>query len=418
MVMCRCGWGGSSLLVARGASGVTMALLPCWIWRPLMGVPTGVDQKSSGCRCVASMHGRWSPWSGQSSLPPLLSLCWAASDASFIRCVLSQSTLRRCAVGFDTKAPFLTLRVATPWGAPCEALLELSSSFHAQFDGATGVPDNGNECLRETEVQRRRGTTSPDPEKKNPEPLRGPLGGFLVGVPREEEIAPKSNTRGGNFPPRGSRRRKLPPLVLHLRSSSRMEVLEAPCPSLLAPLASPCFVLCLIGVDIDWVLDCQGTRYRWRDDNKNKICAFEGGGNGGREENRPETLFLMGNATTIEFWNCKFSNREISSSLRGLLGRAGIICIVRWNLRQVMFQRNPRAHKNKIGTSPPPQKKKPNTPTPLKTRNLMGMSVFLQKERNLRAPIKLAQPFPAPESRAKNLRTRGFFRRLFQGEHA
>ena len=28
--------------------------------------------------------------------------CVAASDASFIRCVLSQSTLRRCAVGFDT----------------------------------------------------------------------------------------------------------------------------------------------------------------------------------------------------------------------------------------------------------------------------------------------------------------------------
>ena len=27
--------------------------------------------------------------------------CVAASDASFIRCVLSQSTLRRCAVGFD-----------------------------------------------------------------------------------------------------------------------------------------------------------------------------------------------------------------------------------------------------------------------------------------------------------------------------
>ena len=29
VMMCHCGWGGSSLLVARGASGVTMALLPC-----------------------------------------------------------------------------------------------------------------------------------------------------------------------------------------------------------------------------------------------------------------------------------------------------------------------------------------------------------------------------------------------------
>ena len=40
--------------------------------------------------------------------------------------------------------------------------------------------------LRETEVQRRRGTTSPDPEK-NPVPLRGALGGFQVGIPREEK---------------------------------------------------------------------------------------------------------------------------------------------------------------------------------------------------------------------------------------
>ena len=40
--------------------------------------------------------------------------------------------------------------------------------------------------LRETEVQRRRGTTSPDPEKI-PEPLRGPLGGFDVGIPRGEK---------------------------------------------------------------------------------------------------------------------------------------------------------------------------------------------------------------------------------------
>ena len=47
------------------------------------------------------------------------------------------------------------------------------------------------ENLRDTEVQRRRGTTSPDPEK-SPEPPRGPYGGFLVGIPREEEKTPKS----------------------------------------------------------------------------------------------------------------------------------------------------------------------------------------------------------------------------------
>ena len=44
--------------------------------------------------------------------------------------------------------------------------------------------------LREMEVQRRRGTASPDPEKI-PEPLRGPLGGFAVGILREEK-SPKS----------------------------------------------------------------------------------------------------------------------------------------------------------------------------------------------------------------------------------
>ena len=41
-----------------------------------------------------------------------------------------------------------------------------------------------------SEVQRRSGTTSPDPEKV-PEPLGGPLGGFPVGIPREEKN-PKS----------------------------------------------------------------------------------------------------------------------------------------------------------------------------------------------------------------------------------
>ena len=39
---------------------------------------------------------------------------------------------------------------------------------------------------------------------------------------------------------------------------------------------------------------------RRRDDNKNKICVFEGGGGiGGREENRPKTLFFLGNAMAI-----------------------------------------------------------------------------------------------------------------------
>ena len=59
---------------------------------------------------------------------------------------------------------------------------------------------------------------------------------------------------------------------------------------------------------------------RRRDDKKNKFCVFEGGGLGGREENRPKTLFFfVGNATTIKFWMCEFDCREILVSLRRLL---------------------------------------------------------------------------------------------------
>ena len=42
-----------------------------------------------------------------------------------------------------------------------------------------------------------------------------------------------------------------------------------------------------------------------------------------------------------------------------------------------IYQKNPRAHKNKIGTPPP---KKPKVPPPLK-RGILWTLVFLQKER-------------------------------------
>ena len=67
-------------------------------------------------------------------------------------------------------------------------------------------------------------------------------------------------------------------------------------------------------------------------------------------------------------------------------------------------QKNPRAHKNKIGTpgDSPPQKKNPNTLC--KTGNFMGMEGFpAERTQPLHAPIKLAQPFLAPELRAKNI---------------
>ena len=70
-------------------------------------------------------------------------------------------------------------------------------------------------------------------------------------------------------------------------------------------------------------------------------------------------------------------------------------------------QKNLRAHKNKIGTPlhPPPKKK---TNTPPKTKNFMGMEAFLNKK-NFQAPIKLVQPFPAPELQAKKFTDTRFF---------
>ena len=61
----------------------------------------------------------------------------------------------------------------------------------------------------------------------------------------------------------------------------------------------------------------------------------------------------------------------------------------------LQYQKNPRAHKNRIGTPPPP---KPQIPPPLETRNFMGPEARTQK---FQVPVKLAQPFPAPEWRTK-----------------
>ena len=70
-----------------------------------------------------------------------------------------------------------------------------------------------------------------------------------------------------------------------------------------------------------------------------------------------------------------------------------------------MYQKNPRAHKNKIGTPPP--KKTQNTPP--KTRNFMDTGFPAERTHLFQVSIKFAQPFPAPELRTRILRTRGFF---------
>ena len=62
---------------------------------------------------------------------------------------------------------------------------------------------------------------------------------------------------------------------------------------------------------------------RRRDDNKNKIFGFWGGGAWGQRGKSSKTLFFVGNAATIKFWKCKFYCRKILLSLRRLLVSEG-----------------------------------------------------------------------------------------------
>ena len=57
------------------------------------------------------------------------------------------------------------------------------------------------------------------------------------------------------------------------------------------------------------------------------------------------------------------------------------------------YQKNPRAHKNKIGTSPP--QKKTNTPPPIK-RGIYGHGFFLQKERIFPGAHKIGAAISGP----------------------
>ena len=63
-----------------------------------------------------------------------------------------------------------------------------------------------------------------------------------------------------------------------------------------------------------------------------------------------------------------------------------------WTNDWSILRKNPRAHKNKIGTPPPP----PQKPPP-KKEEFYGHGFFQQKERIFfKASIKLAQPFSGP----------------------
>ena len=72
-----------------------------------------------------------------------------------------------------------------------------------------------------------------------------------------------------------------------------------------------------------------------------------------------------------------------------------------------IFQKNPRAHKNKSALPPP---KTQNTPPPPLKRGILWTWVFpAEGAYFFQASIKLTHPFPAPELRTKILWTRGFF---------
>ena len=76
------------------------------------------------------------------------------------------------------------------------------------------------------------------------------------------------------------------------------------------------------------------------------------------------------------------------------------------------LQKNPRAHKNKIGIPPPP----PQNPPP-KKGNFTDMVFPAERTHFFQVSIKLAHPFPAPELRTQILRTRGFFCFLRYASH-
>ena len=74
---------------------------------------------------------------------------------------------------------------------------------------------------------------------------------------------------------------------------------------------------------------------------------------------------------------------------------------------QSMGRKNPRAHRNKIGTCTPPLSRNPNTP-PLKRGILWAWGFSSRKNQKCQAPIKLAQPFPARELRVEKLWGKSF----------
>ena len=107
---------------------------------------------------------------------------------------------------------------------------------------------------------------------------------------------------------------------------------------------------------------------------------------------------------------CSYSpqhDRGGGRHVRSLSKKSAKLSAQQWALPKT--QKNPRIHKNKISTSPPPPKKKNLIPPPLKRGILWAWRFSCRKNAIFQAPIKLVQPFPAPEVRAKKYMDTGIF---------
>ena len=70
--------------------------------------------------------------------------------------------------------------------------------------------------------------------------------------------------------------------------------------------------------------------------------------------------------------------------------------------RQDLNQKNPRAHKNKIGTPPPPKKPKIPPPPPKKKRNFMDMGFPAERTHFSRRNFKTSAPISGPRIADRN----------------
>ena len=76
------------------------------------------------------------------------------------------------------------------------------------------------------------------------------------------------------------------------------------------------------------------------------------------------------------------------------------------DLLSCFYQKNPHAHKNKIGTSTPPSKK-PQPPPPPKRRNFMGMGFSSKKSQKMPCAHEICGAIFGPRIAGGKIRTQG-----------